>query len=147
MSPSFIDTPTIQLLRAAAEGDSQAARDLLPHLYEELRKLAGSWMARQTPGHTLQPTALVHEAYARLVGSGEADWDGRRHFFFAAARAMHPSATVEELRSAYRTLVRKYHPDVATDPEGAMRFQEVQEAYQMLRDSECRESCDARKAG
>lgn len=88
MSPSFIDTPTIQLLRAAAEGDSQAARDLLPHLYEELRRLAGSWMARQTPGHTLQPTALVHEAYARLVGSGEADWDGRRHFFFAAARAM-----------------------------------------------------------
>ena len=58
-----------------------------------------------------------------------------------------PSATIEELRSAYRTLVRKYHPDVTTDAEGPLRFQEVQEAYEMLRDPECRESYDARKAG
>jgi RNA polymerase sigma factor (TIGR02999 family) len=82
------DSPTTLLLRAAAGGNREAAADLLPVLYAELKRLAGSWMAHQPREHTLQPTALVHEAYARLIGSGDPGWDGRRQFFFAAARAM-----------------------------------------------------------
>src|SRR5688500_741919 len=77
------------LLEAAAAGDSQAAADLLPAVYAELRQLAAARLAGETAGHTLQPTALVHEAYLRLVGNGPPqDWNGRGHFFAAAAEAM-----------------------------------------------------------
>ena len=77
------------LLEAAAAGDRKAAADLLPLVYDELRKLAAARMAAESPEHTLQPTALVHEAYLRLVGRGDDDrWDGRGHFFAAAAEAM-----------------------------------------------------------
>jgi RNA polymerase sigma factor (TIGR02999 family) len=77
------------LLDAAAAGDRKAAADLLPLVYEELRKLAAVRMAAESPEHTLQPTALVHEAYLRLVGRGDDNrWDGRGHFFAAAAEAM-----------------------------------------------------------
>jgi RNA polymerase sigma factor (TIGR02999 family) len=77
------------LLDAAAAGDRKAAADLLPLVYDELRKLAAARMAAEAPDHTLQPTALVHEAYLRLVGQGdEQRWDGRGHFFAAAAEAM-----------------------------------------------------------
>jgi RNA polymerase sigma factor (TIGR02999 family) len=77
------------LLDAAAAGDRQAAADLLPLVYDELRKLAAARMAAESPEHTLQPTALVHEAYLRLVGRGDANrWDNRGHFFAAAAEAM-----------------------------------------------------------
>src|SRR3954464_12749199 len=77
------------LLDAAAAGDRRAAADLLPLVYDELRKLAAARMAAEAPGHTLQPTALVHEAYLRLVGpADEHRWDGRGHFFAAAAEAM-----------------------------------------------------------
>jgi RNA polymerase sigma factor (TIGR02999 family) len=70
-------------------GDPKAARQLLPLVYEELRKLAARRLADEAPGVTLQPTALVHEAYLRLVGDGDAQtWDGRGHFFAAAAEAM-----------------------------------------------------------
>ena len=88
MSREPPDTPTMQLLREAEAGSRQAAEDLLPLVYGELRRLAAAWMAELPPGHTLQPTALIHEAYVRLVGSGDPQWEGRRHFFFAAARAM-----------------------------------------------------------
>src|SRR5262249_51232776 len=65
------------------------AVELLPLVYDELRKLAAARMAEEKPGHTLQPTALVHEAYLRLVGNGQPrDWNGRSHFFAAAAEAM-----------------------------------------------------------
>ena len=74
------------LIDAAAAGDRQAAADLLPLIYDELRKLATARMAAERPGHTLSPTALVHEAYVRLVGDGQ--FDGRGHFFAAAAEAM-----------------------------------------------------------
>src|SRR5260370_41972493 len=74
------------LLDAAAAGDRQAAADLLPLVYDELRKLAGARMAAEAPGHTLNATALVHEAYLRLVGDQE--FDSRGHFFAAAAEAM-----------------------------------------------------------
>jgi RNA polymerase sigma factor (TIGR02999 family) len=74
------------LLDAAAAGDRRAAADLLPLVYDELRKLAAARMAAESPGQTLQPTALVHEAYLRLVGDQR--FDGRGHFFAAAAEAM-----------------------------------------------------------
>ena len=74
------------LIDAAAAGDRQAAADLLPLVYAELRKLAAARMAAENPGHTLNPTALVHEAYLRLVG--DQHFDGRAHFFAAAAEAM-----------------------------------------------------------
>jgi len=78
-----------RLLDAAAAGDSAAAAELLPLVYDELRKLAADRMAREAPGQTLQATALVHEAYLRLVGVERAQhWDSRRHFFAAAAEAM-----------------------------------------------------------
>ena len=78
----------MHLLREAVAGSRQAAEQLLPLVYGELRQLAAAWMAKLPPGHTLQPTALIHEAYIRLVGAGDPQWEGRRHFFFAAARAM-----------------------------------------------------------
>jgi RNA polymerase sigma factor (TIGR02999 family) len=75
-----------RLLDAAQTGDRQAAADLLPLVYDELRKLAAARMAAEAPGHTLNPTALVHEAYLRLIGDQQ--FDGRGHFFAAAAEAM-----------------------------------------------------------
>src|SRR5690349_8846070 len=78
-----------QLLDAAAAGDPKAAAELLPLVYGELRKLAAARLAAEAAGHTLQPTALVHEAYLRLVGADPArPWHGRGHFFAAAAEAM-----------------------------------------------------------
>src|SRR4051794_746068 len=78
-----------QLLDAAAAGSPTAAADLLPLVYAELRKLAAARMAAEAPGQTLQATALVHEAYVRLVGgAGSPHWNGRGHFFAAAAEAM-----------------------------------------------------------
>ncbi len=78
-----------RILGAVARGDARAARDLLPLVYDELRRLAAHKLAREEAGQTLQPTALVHEAYVRLVGDGEGPaWEGRRHFFAAAAEAM-----------------------------------------------------------
>ena len=75
-----------QLLESAQAGDRQAAAQLLPLVYDELRKLAAARMAAEAPGHTLDATALVHEAYLRLVG--DQLFDGRGHFFAAAAEAM-----------------------------------------------------------
>ena len=77
-----------RVLQAATSGDRKAAEDLLPLLYDELRKLAGARMAKLPPGNTLQPTALVHDAYLRVVGKSDPEWDGRGHFFAAAAEAM-----------------------------------------------------------
>ena len=69
-------------------GDPRAASELLPLVYDELRRLAAAKMARESPNQTLQPTALVHEAYLRLVGDEDLHWNGRAHFFGAAAEAM-----------------------------------------------------------
>ena len=78
-----------QILSAIAGGDPSAASQLLPLVYDELRQLAAHRLAHQAPGQTLQPTALVHEAYLRLVGDPEgSDWDNRGHFFAACAEAM-----------------------------------------------------------
>ncbi len=82
-------TEMTQILSAIEQGDPQAAEQLLPLVYDELRKLAAQKLAHEKPGQTLQATALVHEAYLRLVESqmGQ-NWDGRGHFFVAAAEAM-----------------------------------------------------------
>jgi RNA polymerase sigma factor (TIGR02999 family) len=78
-----------QVLKAIEQGDPHAAEQLLPLVYDELRKLAAEKLALELPGQTLQATALVHEAYLRLVGAAQTqDWDGRGHFFAAAAEAM-----------------------------------------------------------
>jgi RNA polymerase sigma factor (TIGR02999 family) len=78
-----------RILSAIEQGDQQAAQQLLPFVYEELRKLAAQRLAQEKPGQTLQATALVHEAYLRLVGNeAEEHWDNRGHFFAAAAEAM-----------------------------------------------------------
>ncbi|MBC6952959.1 MAG: RNA polymerase subunit sigma [Leptolyngbya sp. PLA2] len=76
------------LLNAASEGDPRASAELLPLVYEELRRLARARLGAEAPGQTLQPTALVHEAYLRLVGDAELQWNSRGHFFGAAALAM-----------------------------------------------------------
>src|SRR5262245_62166766 len=78
-----------RLLDAAASGEPRAAGQLLPLAYDELRQLAAARMAAEAPGNTLQATALVHEAYVRLIGGDQPrGWDGRGHFFAAAAEAM-----------------------------------------------------------
>ena len=82
-------TDVTRILSAIEQGDPQAAEQLLPLVYDELRKLAARRLSREKPGQTLQATALVHEAYLRLVNQDQAQrWDGRGHFFAAAAEAM-----------------------------------------------------------
>jgi RNA polymerase sigma factor (TIGR02999 family) len=92
-SPTLASCPMSDVTRILSQindGDPKAAEQLLPLVYDELRKLAAVKMAREKPGQTLQATALVHEAYVRLVGEGEhqPSWDSRGHFFAAAAEAM-----------------------------------------------------------
>jgi RNA polymerase sigma factor (TIGR02999 family) len=77
-----------RILNAMEHGDARAAGELLPVVYEELRRIAAHKMAGEAPGHTLQATALVHEAWLRLVGSNEPSWQNRAHFFGAAGEAM-----------------------------------------------------------
>lgn len=91
-----------RMLEAIDHGDPEAARRLLPLVYDELRRLAAHRLANERPGQTLQPTALVHEAYLRLVGKEDGPrWDGRGHFFAAAAEAMR-RILVENARRKHR---------------------------------------------
>src|SRR5262252_7214696 len=80
--------PVTQILEAATAGDAQAAEKLLPLVYDELRRLAAYKMAGEKPGQTLQPTALVHEAWLRMAGQEQQRWENRAHFFTAASEAM-----------------------------------------------------------
>jgi RNA polymerase sigma factor (TIGR02999 family) len=85
----FMSSDVTRILSAIEQGDPQAASQLLPLVYDELRQLAAAKLAQEKPGQTLQATALVHEAYLRLVGSqDDRQWNGRTHFFRAAADAM-----------------------------------------------------------
>jgi RNA polymerase sigma factor (TIGR02999 family) len=93
-----VTSDAMTILQAAQEGDGEAAARLLPLVYDELRKLAHVWLAKMPAGQTLQPTALVHEAYLRLVGKNDLKLDSQRHFFFVAARAMR-DILVEQARS------------------------------------------------
>jgi RNA polymerase sigma factor (TIGR02999 family) len=81
-------TEITQVLQLAARGDARAADDLLPLVYDDLRRLAAQKMSREPPGHTLTPTSLVHEAYLRIAGEAGQDWANQKHFFGAAAEAM-----------------------------------------------------------
>jgi RNA polymerase sigma factor (TIGR02999 family) len=131
-----------QLLEQWESGDPHAAQQLLPLVYEELRKLAAARLTREAPGHTLQPTALVHEAYLRLVGDdGGRAWDGRGHFFAAAAEAMR-RILVEDAR---RKRGLKYggdrkrqplEPDCVAAPEAADELLALDEALSRLAMSE-----------
>jgi RNA polymerase sigma factor (TIGR02999 family) len=112
-----------RILSAIEQGDPAAASQLLPLIYDELRKLAARSLALEKSGQTLQATALVHEAYARLVGGGAArGWSGRGHFFGAAATAMR-RILIERARKKRRRVHggefqrRELHPDLVASPE------------------------------
>jgi RNA polymerase sigma factor (TIGR02999 family) len=127
-----------ELLDAAAAGDRQAASDLLPLVYDELRKLAAARMAGESPEHTLQPTALVHEAYLRLVGRGDDQrWDGRGHFFAAAAEAMR-RILIESARRKHGPqrggdfTRRDLDPDQPSPPDSSPRLLALDEALDRL---------------
>jgi RNA polymerase sigma factor (TIGR02999 family) len=112
-----------QILCALEAGDPRAASELLPLVYDELRKLAAARLANEKPGQTLQPTALVHEAYLRLVGDGQPrDWNGRAHFFAAAAEAMR-RILINRARDKHRLKRggdrRRVNLDVFADPATA----------------------------
>jgi RNA polymerase sigma factor (TIGR02999 family) len=94
------DNDVTAILRAAQEGDKSAAERLLPLVYSELRQLARARMAQLPPGQTLQPTALVHEAYLRMLGKDDLHLENRRHFFFVAARAMRDILVEQARRKA-----------------------------------------------
>jgi RNA polymerase sigma factor (TIGR02999 family) len=119
---SAVMSDVTRLLDAAAAGDRRAAADLLPLVYDELRKLAGARMAAEAPGQTLQPTALVHEAYLRLVG--DQHFDGRGHFFAAAAEAMR------------RVLVERARRKELPKHGGGRRRVELKEAHRILESSD-----------
>ena len=95
--------PITQVLRAAAGGDEGAAERLLPLVYDDLRRLARAHLAREAPGRTLQPTALVHEAWLRLCAGGDPGFESRRHFVGAAARAMRRILVDSARRRARKT--------------------------------------------
>jgi RNA polymerase sigma factor (TIGR02999 family) len=114
------DSKVTAILQSAQAGDRDAATSLLPLVYSELHELARARLARQPPGQTLTPTALVHEVYVRVAGDGNVTWEGRRHFFFAAARAMR-DILVEQAR-------RKAGPKHG----GGQRRQELDEACAVL---------------
>jgi RNA polymerase sigma factor (TIGR02999 family) len=114
------DSKASAVLQAAQAGDRQAAADLLPLVYAELHQLARARLARQPPGQTLTPTALVHEAYVRIAGDITMTFEGRQHFFFAAARAMR-DILVEQAR---RKATAKHGGD--------LRREELHEAYAVL---------------
>lgn len=94
------DSEDSALLHATEAGDGQEAADLLPLVYAELHRLARARLARHGPGQTLTPTALVNETYLRIAKIGDLTWEGRQHFFFAAARAMRDILVEQARRKA-----------------------------------------------
>ncbi len=94
------DPNVTQIIAQISAGDQTAAARLLPHVYEQLRALAASFFQRQPGNHTLQPTALVHEAYVKLVGGDSGGWENRKHFFDVAAMAMRQLLTDHARRRA-----------------------------------------------
>jgi RNA polymerase sigma factor (TIGR02999 family) len=106
-----------RILEALGRGEQQATGELLPLVYDELRRLAAQRLAREAPGQTLQPTALVHEAYLRLVG-GDLDriWNGRAHFLAAAAQAMRRILVEAARRKARKKRGGEHHQIEFADP-------------------------------
>ncbi len=93
---------TAQVLEAVATGREEPAKRLMPIVYDEFRRLAGSYLQQESPGHTLQPTALVNEAFLRLVDQTRVNWQGRTHFFAVGAQAMR-RILVDHARGKKRT--------------------------------------------
>jgi RNA polymerase sigma factor (TIGR02999 family) len=123
-----------QVLDAINQGDPSAAAQLLPLIYAELRRLAAAYLAREGPGHTLQPTALVHEAYLRLVGTAdERRWNDRAHFFRTAAQAMRRILVDSARRkqslkhggAAQKLELEEYDVPVAPPPEELLALDEA----------------------
>ncbi len=138
MSEAQVPNEITQILERLGRGEPQAARALLPLVYDELRRLAARKLGREAPGHTLNATALVHEAYVRLVGRNpEQAWDGRGHFFAAAAESMR-RILVENARRKRRLrhggdLVRQnVDPDLVVAPEPSDQLLAVSEALDRL---------------
>jgi len=137
LSPISIMSDVTHILNAVTQGDPQAAEQLLPLVYEELRRLAAAKMSQQPPGQTLQATALVHEAWLKMAGNASAPWNGRQHFFRAAAEAMR-QILIDRARAKQR-LKRGGDPvrvsledvDLAADAEPEALLL-VDEALQML---------------
>jgi len=126
-----------RILNSIEQGDAKAANELLPLVYQELRRLATQRMAREAPGHTLQPTALVHEAWLRLAGEQAQQWDSRGHFFAAAAEAMrrilidHARSKNAMKRGVDFERVNFENVDIAILAEGA-EFLRLNEALEKL---------------
>jgi RNA polymerase sigma factor (TIGR02999 family) len=129
------------MLHAVEAGDPRAAADLLPAVYAELRRLAASRMAHEPRGHTLQPTALVHEAWLRLGGDEQPHWETRAHFFAAAAEAMR-RILVERARkrlaakrgggAEHVELDALELPSPTADDDGLLRVNEALEKFAAL---------------
>lgn len=130
-----------RILSAIEQGDAQAAEQLLPLVYDELRGLAAAQMAKEKPGHTLDATALVHEAYLRLVPGAkqQAAWEGSRHFFAAAAEAMRRILVESARRRAadkrgggrQRLPLEEAHR-ITESPEGLIALHEVLDQFAAL---------------
>ncbi len=137
---SSSELPVSRILKRVSEGEVCAAEELLPLVYDELRRLAAARMKHELSEHTLQPTALVHEAYLRLVRSEPQSWDNRRHFFSAAAEAMrrilidHARARDRQKRGG--EALRESLPDIAVsaciDLDEVIAVHEVLEEFERL---------------
>jgi len=134
-----------RLLHAVDRGDPQAAKDLLPLVYDELRKLAAQKMAREKPGQTLQATALIHDAYLRLTSrqdgaSEETQWKGRGHFFAAAAEAMRRilvEAALRKKRTKHGGGVKRLPIDPNQPKEAPNPASQVEWNEDLLRLNQC----------
>lgn len=127
-----------RILSAIEHGDPQAAKQLLPLIYEELRKLAAQKLARESSGQTLQATALVHEAYLRLVGpeNGQS-WDSRGHFFAAAAEAMRrilvdKARRKRSVKHGGQHVRQTFNPESLEAPDGSEDLLDLDEALKKL---------------
>lgn len=129
-----------QILEAIESADPHAANELLPLVYDELRRLAESRMRQESPDHTLEPTALVHEAYIRLVGSADPGWQNRGHFFAAAAEAMRRilvesarhKASLKAGGDRLRIDLSRVFPATATPDERLLALHEALEKLEAL---------------
>lgn len=135
---SSTDLPVSRILKRVTEGEIRAAEELLPLVYDELRRLAAARMKNEATEHTLQPTALVHEAYLRLLRSEPQSWDNRRHFFSAAAEAMR-RILIEHARSRDRIkrggeLHREPLADIAISP--SVDLSEILAVHEVLEEFE-----------
>ena len=132
------DLPVSRILKRVSDGEVRAAEELLPLVYEELRRLAAARMKNEATEHTLQPTALVHEVYLRLLRSEPQSWENRRHFFSAAAEAMR-RILIEHARSRDRLkrggeLHREPLADIAISP--SVDLSEIIAVHEVLEEFE-----------